>query len=153
MTVSKKIGDVTFHVEDTWTASREGRAVFEWRAETEDELWLAQDLCGPVIGEPSEDEMLETLLSFVGAALESRAYRERNGLPFDASRDDNEQLFPSELLDQLDANDVDLACWELEERRDVLEHGACWDCGTPLRPDAVSAVDPESCKQCDCGRS
>lgn len=93
---SIRIEDATVSVEDTAQADREGRPVFEWTISLDSgEEWSAEDLKGPVIGpEPSEEEMIPTLLSFLSAAIESREYRERTG------RDgENEDLFPAELLD------------------------------------------------------
>lgn len=93
---SIRIEDATVSVEDTALIDREGRPVFEWTIKLDSgEEWSAQDLCGPVVGpEPSESEMVKTLLSFLSAACESREFRERTGL-----EGENEHLFPSDCLD------------------------------------------------------
>jgi len=68
-----RIEDATIRVEDTALADHRGRAVFEWTVTLDSgESWSSADLKGPVIGpEPSEREMLGTLLAFLSACAES----------------------------------------------------------------------------------
>lgn len=93
---SIRIEDATIEVEDTAQADREGRPVFGWTIRLDSgEEWSAEDLKGPAIGpEPSEEEMVGTLLSFLSAACESREHRERTG-----QDGENEDLFPAACLD------------------------------------------------------
>ena len=86
-------------VEDTAQSDRQGRPVFEWTVSLADGREFSEaDLCGPRCGrEPSEEEMLNTLLSFLSAAVESREYRERNGEELD--EDSNENLFPAPVVE------------------------------------------------------
>ncbi|MGE3483456.1 MAG: hypothetical protein AB7L09_01865 [Nitrospira sp.] len=114
---SIRICDATVTVEDTAQNNREGRPVFEWTLKLDSgREWSESDLCGPVCGpEPSEEEMLGTFLSFLGAAIESRLFRERTG-----REGDNEDLFPADLLDWAaqHSDEISIVAIEMEEALD-----------------------------------
>jgi len=105
---SIRIEDATVSVEDSTQADREGRPVFEWTVSLDSgESWSATDLKGPACGaEPSEEEMLATLLVFLGAAIEAREYG-----------GENEDLFPAELLDWAAqySDEIAMLAFEMEE--------------------------------------
>ena len=96
---SMEFEGATVTVEDTAQSSRDGRPVFEWTVRlTDGREFSAEDLNGPRCGrEPSEEEMLKTLFSFLGAAVESREWRERTGGEMD--EDSNESLFPAPVVE------------------------------------------------------
>jgi len=110
-----KINDGVVAVEDTAQSNREGRPVFEWTVATPKGSWSAEDLCGPTVGpEPSELEMLGTLMSFLGAAAESFDYRERTG-----DQGENEDLFPAPVVEWASANADEISMTQME-----IEEGA-----------------------------
>lgn len=119
MSARTTVGPLTLVVKDTAQCDREGRPVYAWLAYTgvtprEPETWSGEDLRGPAAGpEPSEESMLDTLLAFLSAALESRARRARRARTGRAG--ENEDLFPSDMLDWLDPDDVELARLERKE--------------------------------------
>lgn len=106
-----RLPDGMIRVVDTAEVNSSGAAVFEWAVTTEaGDEWRAANLLGPRMGpEPTEREMLDTLLAFLEAALESRRYREETGRP-----GENEDLFPAELLDWADqySDAIAAARWE-----------------------------------------
>lgn len=109
-----RIADGTVAVEDTAQCNAHGAPRFRWTVVLDSgPSWAAEDLHGPRCGpEPSEREMLGTLLGFLGAALESRDCRENTG-----RAGDNEDLFPAELLDWAaeHSDEVGMLACEFEE--------------------------------------
>lgn len=115
------IGKARFTVEES---DRPGERVYwRWTCEVTingiGEIWTDDDLGAPMIGlrgdeTTPERRMLGSFLSFLGAAMEGRSYREQTG------RDsENEDLFPAGMLDALGAvdvseDDVTLAGMEVE---------------------------------------
>lgn len=65
---------------------------------------------------------IASLLSFLGAAAESRQYRERNG-GTEIDPDSNEGLFTPAVVDWASANsdDISMLCCELEEAPGLVE--------------------------------
>jgi hypothetical protein len=112
MAYSLRIADGTIEIEYTAQCSRDGRPVYRWTLSLDSGLtWSDTDLYGPACGrEPEEDEMLGTFLSFIGAALESRSYRERTGAGgYDPADATNESLFPADLLDWAESHEAEIA--------------------------------------------
>jgi len=70
---------LTLTVEDTLGVSRDGRPVFRWTARHDDgRTWTAPDLHGAVLygqPEPSEHDMLGTLLAFLQHDVDRLEYR------------------------------------------------------------------------------
>lgn len=111
MSARVKIGASTFEVEDTAQATRDGRPVYAWSCLVQGKTWNGEDLYGPAAGpEPSEEDMVRTLLHFVGAAFESRAYRLSTG-----REGENESLFPAEMLDALACEADAIQCFLIQE--------------------------------------
>ena len=107
---SIELGGATVSVEDTAQATHEGRPVFEWIIVLPSGVrHSATDLCGALMGpEPTEEEMLNTLFVFLGAAAESRQYRERGGREI-IDRDSNESMFPAPVVDWASENSDEIS--------------------------------------------
>ena len=116
-TNSVRIEDGIITVRDTGECSHDGRPVYRWTVALDSgQEWTNRDLCGPRMGpEPSEVEMLSTLLGFLSAALESREYHERTG-----TKTENEDLFPSALIDWAapHSDEISMLCVELDPNDD-----------------------------------
>jgi hypothetical protein len=75
------------------------------------------DLCSGCQGGDLQEGM-GSLLAFLGAAIESRRYRERQGKPYDANDgDSSESLFPPAVVDWAseNADEISALQYELEE--------------------------------------
>lgn len=95
--------------------SNAGRIRYKWRCEyhadgmpEDDGYWSASDLHGPA-GGPGECDV-RTLASFLSAALESRSFRNRTG-----RQGDNEELFPSDMLDVCEQFSDDIAMLDIDD--------------------------------------
>lgn len=94
-------GKVHLAVFATTIEDREGRDVYRWTCQVspggpESAMageWMEADLRSGWQGVDDDREMLESYMSFLGAALEGRAYLES----------ENEGLFPADMLDALRA--------------------------------------------------
>ena len=117
-----RFGDGVVSVQDAALSDHEGRPIFEWRLVLDSgHEFSDQDLKGPAMGpEPSEREMLGTLFGFIGAAVESREYRERSGVGTDCS-DTNEWLFPADVVTwaQKHSDEISMAGYEIENPEGV----------------------------------
>jgi len=109
----------TITVEDTAQSDHEARPVFEWTVRLDSgEEWTDLDLRGPRFGpEPSEEDMLRTFFSFLSAAVEARQYRESEG----GVACENEDLFPSELLDWAVQHSDDISIESIDPEEDDEE--------------------------------
>ena len=87
---SVDIDGVTISVENTDRYSTDNRSIFEWTIQIEGETYSAADLKSGCGAEPSETEMLETLLSYLGAAAESYRY--------DGMEGENSHLFDEPVV-------------------------------------------------------
>jgi hypothetical protein len=91
----------------------EERREYSWRFTPVDGIEITSSESDSIqlgVGAPSDPaEALRALCSFILAALESVAYGERYGTP-----GENAELFPADMLAQLDSDDVQLASLELE---------------------------------------
>lgn len=76
---SVDINGTTLSIENTDRYTTDNRAIFEWRIQLNGETFSEADLKSGCGQEPSEEEMLETLLAFLGAAGEYERYN--NGDP------------------------------------------------------------------------
>ena len=113
-----RIADGAFRVVDTALVTGDGRPIYEWSLTLDNrQQWSATDLSGGCGREPSEREMLGTLLSFLGAAIESREYRERYPISAESIDDSSESLFPREMVDWAceHSDDITMASIEIEE--------------------------------------
>ena len=117
---SVDIDGVTISVENTDRYSTDNRSIFEWTIQIEGETYSAADLKSGCGAEPSETEMLETLLAFLGAAAESYRY--------DGMEGENSHLFDepvvkwaSEHTDEIGCAQCDLED-EMEREREDRKH-------------------------------
>jgi len=128
---STTIDGTLIGVQDLGYSSGMGKPVFRWSVSNlpNGEFYSEDDLYGSPIGEPSEGEMLETFLDFLGAAGESYRHAGMEG--------DNANLFP-EPLTQWAAEyltEIESMRWTLEFDREQAEtarktaydwHGGQW---------------------------
>lgn len=87
---SVDIDGVTISVENTDRYSTDNRSIFEWTIQIEGETYSAADLKSGCWFAPTEAEMLEALLSFLGAAAESYRY--------DGMEGENSHLFDEPVV-------------------------------------------------------
>lgn len=118
--VNLRTGDLAVTVDYGDSRDADGRQSYRWCVTIlgpQGGSWSDADLNGPACGaDPEPREMLGTLLAFVGAALESRGYRERTG-----RAGENEGRFPATMLDAIEpyADTLALIQCELEETADA----------------------------------
>jgi hypothetical protein len=87
---SVNIEGVTISVENTDRYTTDDRMIFEWSINLDEVIYSAADLKSGCGADPSETEMLETFLSFLGASAESYRY--------DGMKGDNSNLFPEPVV-------------------------------------------------------
>lgn len=109
------IGDAIIGVENTDRYTNDDRAIFKWTIGLGDEMFSEADLRSGCGGSPSELRMLETLLSFLGAAGESYRY---NGMEGESS-----SLFP-EPVTQWAAENADAISMEQCYLEEAIERSA-----------------------------
>lgn len=85
---------------DRWDSLQSERARWHYTIRANHVRVEGDDLT--TVGEPVLATAMETLLTFLSAAMEGRQYRLRTG-----SAGENEDLFPAELLDELECIDPD----------------------------------------------
>lgn len=124
---SVDIDSVTVSVENTDSYSTDNRSIFEWTIQLEGETYSEADLKSGCGAEPSETEMLETLLAFLGAAAESYRY--------DGMEGENSHLFPepvvkwaSENLDEISARQYEIE-EDLEQAKKARDAAYSWHGG------------------------
>ena len=114
MTETLTLPPLTLTVEDTLGVSRDGRPVFRWTARHDDgRTWTAPDLHGAVLygqPEPSERDMLGTLLAFLQHDVDRLEYRSRR--PEHELEGADPLLFPINMLEELNSGDIETARME-----------------------------------------
>lgn len=112
---SVDINGAVIKVERAGKRTSDNREVFRWIAELpeEEEIYFDQDLKSGCGASPSDTEMLETLLAFLGAAAESYRY--------DGMEGENSHLFPEPVVKWASENsdDISLVQGELEEELEI----------------------------------
>jgi hypothetical protein len=118
---SVDINGVTISIRDTGRYTVSNRNIFEWTIQLEGATYREDDLQSGCGAEPSETEMLETLLAFLGSAAESYRY--------DGLEGENSHLFPepvvewaSEHIDEISGAqcDLELALERSKRAREAL---------------------------------
>lgn len=99
---SVDINGVTVSVENTDRYTTDTRSIFEWKITLDGETYSEADLESGCGAEPSETEMLETLLSFLAAAAESYRYGGMEG--------ENSHLFPEPVVKWASENSDEIGC-------------------------------------------
>ncbi len=106
---SVDIDGVTISIEDTGHYTADNRAIFEWTVVLDHKIYNEADLKSGCWSRPTETEMLETLLAFLGAAAESYRYAGMEG--------ENSNLFPEPVAKWASENsdEISVAQGNLEE--------------------------------------
>jgi hypothetical protein len=98
---SVDINGVTVSVENTDRYTTDNRSIFEWTIMLDGGTYSEADLKSGCGAEPSETEMLETLLAFLGAAAESYRY--------DGMEGENSHLFPEPVVKWASDNEDEIS--------------------------------------------
>ena len=111
------IGGATISIEHNGDYSSDNREVWTWYVDLADgEEFSASDLQTACGASATAQEMMETLLTFLGACAESIKYNDRSGRD-QADPDSNSTLFPAGMHAWLTANsdEIDMMCLDLDE--------------------------------------
>jgi hypothetical protein len=110
---SVDIDGVTISVENTDRYTTDNRSIFEWAITIDEVVYSEADLKSGCGADPSETEMLETLLSFLGAAAESYRY--------DGMEGENSQLFPEPVVKWAAEHEDAISCEQsnVQEELDI----------------------------------
>ena len=117
---SVDIGGVTISIEDTGHYTADNRAIFEWTVVLDHKIYNEADLKSGCWSRPTETEMLETLLAFLGAAAESYRYAGMEG--------ENSNLFPEPVAKWASENSDEISFAqgnleeEMEAEKDEMQH-------------------------------
>ena len=99
-------------INDTWMSLDDGEFILDFPDGTE---YVINDFHG---GRGGLQDYFEAILSFMGAAAESRQYRERTGM-----EGENEDLFPPHIVDWIVDNVDEIGClqFDLSENVELIE--------------------------------
>ena len=112
---SVNIEGVSVAVSNTDRYTTDDRSIFEWSIDLDEVIYSQADLKSGCGADPSESEMLETLLAFLGAAGESYRYSGSEG--------ESSHLFPEPVV-KWAAENLDTISMEQGDLQDLIDRAA-----------------------------